>query len=285
MILVTGATGTVGSATLRALTADGRPARALLHDPGKADRLPAGVEPVTGTLQDPPSGIFDGVDAVLLVSPASAGQAEVENAFVDALARAGRATHLVKIVAAGIEQRPAPVRFNDQHQQVLDHIGSTGLPLTVLAPNGFMENLLFSAGTVRSEGAVYTTVGDGAVSFIAADDIGAVAAHVLTDPAPHAGATYTLTGPEALTYDRIAEVLTPLAGRPVSHIGISPDQARAGMLAAGMPEWNVDALIELEALYRAGQAAAVTDEVTKATGRPARTLTTWADQHADSFRP
>lgn len=282
MILVTGATGTTGRAVLRHLAAAGLPTRALVHNPAKLGDLPEGVEGVVGSFESPPQGAFDGVDAVFLVSPVSDQQVAQENSLVDALAAAGRA-HIVKLVAAGIEQRPAPVRFNANHHEILDHIATTGLPLTVLAPNSFMDNVLFSAETIRTQGAIYNSAGEGAVSFIAADDIGSVAAHVLSDPAPHAGATYTLTGPEALTYAQVATLVSAATGREVRHVSLEPDQARVGMVVAGVPAWNADGLVELDALISQGYTAATTDEVVKATGGPATSFEDWLRDHAGDF--
>ncbi len=202
---------------------------------------------------------------------------------MDALVASGSRAHVVKIAAAGVEARPAPVRFNGNHRKVLDHLAETDLPVTVLAPNGFMENLRHSAASI-ARGQFFRSVTDGAISLIAARDIGEVAAHVLADPSPHAGAVYTLTGPEALTYAQVTQTLEAATGHPVAFVPVEPGQAQESMLAPGYPEWNVEGLLELDQIYQAGHGRAVTDEVRKATGRPATSLAQWAQEHAATFR-
>ncbi len=127
-----------------------------------------------------------------------------------------------------------------------------------------------------------SSVGDAAVGHVDVRDVAAVAAHVLTSEG-HAGATYTITGPEALTYAQVAETMSRVLGRPVRLEEVPAEQARAGMVAAGVPEWLADGLGELDAVTRTGAAAGVTDEVQKATGHPARDLEAFLTEHRAAF--
>jgi uncharacterized protein YbjT (DUF2867 family) len=169
------------------------------------------------------------------------------------------------------------------HARVVAHIRARGIPHTVLAPSAFMTNLLGSAGTVRADGALYGSAGDGGVSWVDPADIAAVAAHVLTSGG-HEGASYTVTGPEALGYAAVAERIGAAIGRPVRYVDVPPEQFRQNLGSAGLPPWLADALTELEQLYRGHHAEAVTDEVQKATGRPPASFDDWLARHRDAFR-
>ena len=91
----------------------------------------------------------------------------------------------------------------------------------------------------------------------------------LTEPT-HAGKAYSLTGPEALTYDEVAELLFKALGRPIQHVELSPEALKEGMLGEGTPERVADWLLDLERYFREGRASRVTDDVERVTGRKAR---------------
>jgi uncharacterized protein YbjT (DUF2867 family) len=281
MILVTGATGTVGGHLVRALCREGAPVRALVSTPERADVLRGyDCHTAVGRFEDPASldRALAGVDRVFLVSPDSARTAEVEGAVLEAVRRAG-GPHVVKLAAAGVEQPDPGVRFLRQHQQVVQQL--EGLPHTVLAPNGFLQNLVGAGAAVQERDELPSLAGEAAMSFIDARDVAAVAAHVLTSDG-HDGATYTLTGPQALTYGEIASALSARLGRQVRVVDLTADEFRAR--AEGRDPWVVEGLIEQGAVYRGGGAATVTDEVHRATGSPGRTLDDFLDDHLSAFR-
>jgi uncharacterized protein YbjT (DUF2867 family) len=281
VILVTGATGTVGGYLVRALCKEGAPVRALVSSPERADVL-RGYDCGTavGRYEDPRAmhQALQDVDRVFLVSPASARSAELEGAVLDAVRRAGGA-HVVKLAAAGVDQPDRDGRFLEQHRAVVAQLD--GLPHTVLAPHGFLQNLVGSAAAVQERGELPSLVGPAAMSFIDARDVAAVAAHVLSGTG-HDGATYTLTGPRAVTYADIAAALSERLGREVRAVDITPQEYRTQ--AEGQDPWVVEGLLELSEVYRSGGASVVTDEVQQATGSPGRTLENFLDDHLSAFR-
>ena len=184
MIVVFGGTGTIGSEVLRALAAHGAPVTAAVRDQSRAASLPVPVPTVVADLADPASlspAVHD-ADHVFVATPASENQVELETALVDALAEAPGRPHLVKLAAAGYDAVPVDqaIALAANHARVVAHIRERGVPHTVLAPSGFMANLLGSAGTVREQGVLYGSSGDGGLSWVDPADVGAVAAHVLT---------------------------------------------------------------------------------------------------------
>lgn len=285
MILVTGATGTVGSEVLAQVTAGGADTRALVRSPERADSL-RGLDAhvVVGHFEDAQSldAALHGVEVAFLVSPPSPAQVQQETAFIDAAARAG-GVRIVKLAAIGVDVDGAGGRFVQNHREIGEHLRSSGVPYTVLAPNGFMQNLLRAAAPVQELGEFRQPGGSAPISHVDVRDVAAVAAHVLTSEG-HEGATYTITGPEAVTYDHIAQELSAAIGRPVRYVDADPQEAREGLLSFGVPEWNADGVLELAAWYATGAAAVVTDEVSKATGRPARSVADFLAAHRGALR-
>lgn len=284
MILLTGATGNVGSHLLQILCRDGHPVRALVRSSEKADNLRGyDCETAVGSFEDPPSlhRALAGVDRVFLLSRAGEHMAEQEKAVVDAIAAAHGQARVVKVAAAGYEH--GGIALAEQHGAVVAHLRASGLPTTVLAPTSFMQNMLTWAGSISERGQFAAPAGAAAISHVDARDVAAVAAHVLTSDG-HEGASYTVTGAEALTYAQVAERFTAALGKPVSYVDVPPEAAREAMVAAGMQSWLADALVELNGVYRTGAAVGTTDEVEKATGRPARSVETFLQDHLAAFR-
>ena len=286
MILVTGATGTVGGHLVDQLSRHGAPVRALVRSQERADVLRGyDCEIAVGSYDDPQSlhRALGGVTKLFLLSPPSEQMAAQELAVLTAV-RAGHGdVHVVKLAAAGVDGEVAGARLLEQHRTVVDALVEHGQPHTVLAPNSFMQNFLLWAGSVQEQGAFYAPAGEGAVSHVDARDVAAVAAHVLTSDG-HDGATYTVTGPRALTYAEVAEHFSTALGKTVSYIDVPPEGARAAMVDAGLSPWLADGLVELNARYRAGGASVVTDEVQKATGHQPRTVEGFLGDHLTAFR-
>ncbi|MEU5532072.1 NAD(P)H-binding protein [Streptomyces sp. NPDC020362] len=285
MIVVTGATGTVGSEVVSGLHERGEQVRALVRA-GSAAAPAWGpeVERVAADFADPRSldAAPAGADAVYLLVAVHPGMGTHERNIVEAAVRTGRGPRVVLHAAAGIGRQQDGVRFLAAHAAGLGHLTGAGLPWTVLAPNGFFQNFLGMAQAVRG-GRLALPGGTGAVSYVDARDVAAAAVEVLTGDG-HEGAVYTLTGPEALSHAEIAERLGTAVGHPVAYTATEPDAALAGMLAAGWEPWRAAGPVELYGLYAAGGAAAVTSDVEKLTGRPARSFAAFAAEYAAVLR-
>jgi uncharacterized protein YbjT (DUF2867 family) len=144
---------------------------------------------------------------------------------------------------------------------------------TFLRPNSFMQNAVtFMAPTIRAEGAFYSASGQARISHIDVRDIAAVAVAALTT-ADHNGHVYTLTGPEALTYDQMADHLSKALGRAIRHVSLPPADLRAAMLAEGMPESIADRMLDLERYFREDRASTITGDVRRAIGRDPKRFT------------
>ena len=284
MILMVGATGLVGSATLRQLTARSVPVRALVRNAEKASTLAGpGVETVIGDLEQPASldAALDGVTRALLISPLHPRQVEWQGNCVEVARRAG-AVHIVKL--SGLGTAPdSPLCSGRWHAQTERHIADAGLPFTYLHPPFFMQNLLRSAAVIAAQGVLLASMQAGKIAMVDARDVAAVAVAALTSDG-HVGKTYTITGPEALSFQEVAQKLATATGRPVSYQNIPLASVRQEMVATGLPAWLVEVRMEFATALRDGYAAAVTGTVQAVTGQPARTLDAFAREHAALFR-
>jgi uncharacterized protein YbjT (DUF2867 family) len=283
MILVTGASGTNGSAVLRTLAARGVKARALVRTPSKAKDLEAaGVPLVQGDLSDRASldRAMNGATAVFALAPVHPDADHwFDNLF--AAAQAAGVRHVVKYSGLGA----SPAASNEimrQHGRSDDRLIASGLSYTILRPNSFYQNLLWHAESIKSQGRFFLPMGDARQSCLDVRDIAEVAALALTDPA-HAGRVYDLTGPGALAFPDVAATLSNVLGRPVAYVPVPVEAAVQGMLAGEMPAWNAREVGELLKAFQEPQYAAVNDTLPRLLGRPARTFEAFATDHRAAF--
>ncbi|MEU9451171.1 NAD(P)H-binding protein [Streptomyces sp. NPDC048277] len=283
MILVTGATGTIGSEVVRQLAGRGAKVRAFTRDPARA-QVPAGVEVVRGDLADPASldAALAGATAAFLLRPP--GPDEGQDAALAAAARAAGVGRLVKLSAIGTGE-PAAGPSSMWHVDGERAVRDSGLAWTVLRPSSFASNTLTWLPALHAGEAVPNMTGDGPSGVIDPRDIAEVAVRALLD-AGHAGRTYTLTGPEAISVPGQATVLAEVLGRPVPTRDLSPDETRDFLRTAwGMDETRADGVLTGVAFVRAGGNAVVTEDVPEVLGRPARSFRTWAEDNRSLFEP
>jgi uncharacterized protein YbjT (DUF2867 family) len=278
-ILVTGASGNIGSALVGALTARGADYRIGTRTPqsfdaGRAVRFdfddPSTMEPA-----------LEGIDRVFILTPFDPQLGERAVRAIDAARRAG-VRHVVRLSALRAEAEPDSARR--WHRAAERHLEASGLGWTILRPGSFMQNLSgYLAPVIRKFGGLPLAFGDARVGLVDTRDVGEAAAVVLTEPG-HEGRAYALTGSKALTYDAVAETLSAAAGRTIRYIRVSPEEAAAGARGAGYPEWLVSALLEMDADTRAGGGETVTQELERLLGRPPRSLEEFARDHAHLWR-
>ncbi|CAO5241991.1 NAD(P)H-binding protein [Frankia sp. AgKG'84/4] len=278
-VLVTGGRGAVARAVVDGLLAEGVPVRVASREPARVD-APAGVEVVGADLGRPEStrGVFDGVGAVFLY----ASPEGVDGVL--AAAAAARVERIVLLSSLSAEQEGAANEIARRHTVVEAAIAASGLAWTFVRPGAFATNALAWAPTIRAGEVVREGYPQSHSAPIHERDIAAVSVLALLQPG-HEGASYPLTGPESLTRRDQLDLIGQAAGRPVRLAEISPDQARAEMLARfGGPgsAGIVDALLGYQR-DQVGVPAQVTDTVQAVTGRPARTFATWAADHAGDF--
>jgi uncharacterized protein YbjT (DUF2867 family) len=177
----------------------------------------------------------------------------------------------------------SPVRFLRYHAAVEQHIRDIGIDYTFLRPNLFFQGFLAFAELIGEQNMFFAPIGAAAVSAIDVRDIAAVAAATLTEDG-HKRATYTLTGPAAITHHQIAEALSAAVGRPITFTDAPPEQFGAALQGI-LPPWQIGGTLEDYAHYRRGEAATVSTAVNDITGAPPKDITQFCRDHADNFQP
>lgn len=286
-ILITGATGTVGSEVVKDLAATNVKVRAGVHSIIKGDRFR--VFPDVDTVEidfarpETLKAAYTGVTRVFQITPFTQDQVEIGKKLIDAAKDAG-VQHIVKLSASGADAKPG-IQLGRWHRDVEKHLESSGVNYTLLRPTSFMQNFVNYQGyTIQHESKIYMPLGEGQVSYIDARDIAAVARVVLTESG-HEGKAYELTGPAALSVAEVAAIIAKITSRTVTYIDVPEAAARQAMSGMHMPGWMIDAMMELNAINKAGYAANVTDTVKQITGQPARSFADFAQDYAACFAP
>ena len=279
MILVTGATGTVGSEVVSQLAAIGERPRALVRNLEAArQRLGGRVEVVTGDLDRPETldRALDGVGRLFLLTVPGPRQLGQERAVAEAARRAG-VRQVVRLSRVGAGER-SPLRIARFHWQAEQQLQRCGLAATILRSPMFMQNLLFMV----QGGAISSAIGDGKVAMVDARDVAAAAVATLTSDG-HAGKTYVLTGPHAVGLEDAARLLSQQLGTQICCVSLTPGDVRDGFLAMGVDPWLADDAATLDSLLAAGHDEPVADDIRRLTGRPPRTLTAFVQDYAVAF--
>jgi uncharacterized protein YbjT (DUF2867 family) len=272
-ILVTGATGNVGSQVVQQLITSGITPKVAVRSMNKAESLKkAGAELIEMDLERPETILpaLAGVDKVFLVSPFVPNMVELTTKAIEA-AKQANVQHIVKLSALA---QPG-IALSKWHEEMENAIApartqgfaSSNISFTFLRPNGFMQNFVNAmADTIKADNAFYLNVGEGKVSFVDTRDIASVAVAALTTSG-HEGQSYTITGSEALSYTQAAAILSQVLGRTINYVDVPDDAVRQGMQGAGMPDSIVNALLELYASYKVGLAAEISPTVEQITGK------------------
>jgi uncharacterized protein YbjT (DUF2867 family) len=281
MILITGASGNVGSEVVKQTATAGLEIRAAYQSADKASAAFPGIETVVLDYQKPETirQALRGIDTVFLVGPPTSNLPELEANVIDA-AKNARIRHLVKLSALGGRK----AIFPSLHRQSEEKIEASGIPYSFIRPNGFMQNFVtYNTVTIKSQNAFYGCQGEGAVSHVDIRDVAAAIVAVLSGSG-HEGKAYPLTGPEALTQKQVAEKLSKATGRAINYVDLPVADVKKAMLASGMPEWSADAVLDLTRLYRDGGASLVDPTIEQLIGRKRITFDQFARDYANAFR-
>ena len=280
MILVTGATGKVGSEAVRLLRRRGQPVRAMVRDPEKAAPLVAvGAAVIQADFDDPVSidAAMTGVGTVILVSPGVPAQ---ELNVVASASRHG-VKSLIKVTSKA--SADSPIARRRGQAEIEAGLAASGLPHTLLRGNAYMQNTLALAPAITKTGGFGSSAGSGRVGMVDARDVAAVAAEIAATPGEHAGRTYWLTGPALISYADVAAVLSRVLGRPVTYHEVSMEEDRAAMISAGVPAAVAEMNAQAFSLIADGEAAWRSEDIPALLGRPARSYEQFAADFAAAF--
>lgn len=275
-LLITGASGTIGSELVKQLQARGADFAVMSSKPGSTG--------VFGDFSDPASlrEAFAGVKTLFLLFPLAPNSLELARNAV-AAAQAAGVQHIVRSSGAGA-QAGSPVAIADLQGRIDALIEGSGIAYTLLRPNGFMQNWVnFHAATLKA-GRYAAPNGEAGISVVDVRDIAEAAAAVLTQPAAHAGQVYTLTGGEALSVGEQVAVIAQGAGRDIVYVDSSEADAEAELRAWGLPEVMVGYFMSLHHVYKQGWAAGVSPDVQRLTGHAPRRFADFVAEQASVWR-
>ncbi|MBI2395974.1 MAG: NAD(P)H-binding protein [Deltaproteobacteria bacterium] len=282
-VLVTGATGNVGREVVSALLVRGAKVRVAERS---ADRVRAAcggeVEPVPFDFFEPATfrGAVRGCDALFLMRPPPIQDVKATlNALVDRAREASVASIVFLSVAGAGKNRAVP------HHGVEGHLQAGPRDWTILRPGFFAQNFEDAyLRDVRDDDRVYVPAGDGVVTFVDVRDVGEVAAMALTAPEQHREKAYTLTGPEAVSFARAAELLSAALGRMIRYEPASILGYGLHLRRRGLPPLQALVQTILHVGLRFGQAAVVDPTLAQVLGRAPRTLAEYVRDRADVWR-
>jgi uncharacterized protein YbjT (DUF2867 family) len=250
-----------------------------------AGSAPSGVAAVIADFADKASlaKALQGVDAIYLVCSPIPQLVDLESNVIDACKQAG-VGYVVLNSALGAGDYPKS--FPSWHAKVENKLKATGLQFAILRPNSFMQNIAaYMAPSIRAHSAFYAAMGDAQLSLIDVRDIAVIVAKALTNPAAFAAKAIDLNGPEPFSYTQIAQRISRVAGRTVQFVNIPEPAQRQAMLDLGMPEWQVNSLLDLQQYYTvAGKGADVTPPIRDFLGRDPITLDQYLDENKELFR-
>lgn len=284
-ILITGATGNIGTTLAKQLSAQGIPFRAMVRttdDQARALHALPGAEAVIGDFNNPDSvaRALQGIEKAFLLTNSSEQAEKLQSDFVDVASHAG-VQHIVKL--SQLHAAPqSPVRFLRYHAAVEQKIRESGIDYTFLRPNLFMQGLLGFRDPIIQQGKFFATAGEAPISLVDIRDIAEIAAFALSTPG-HAGKIYDITGPESLTHQELATKLSIALGRTISYVNVSSDQLLQALLQVGFPLWQAEGLIEDYAHYARGEAAAISPAVQQVTGHAPRNFDHFIQEYAALF--
>jgi (4-alkanoyl-5-oxo-2,5-dihydrofuran-3-yl)methyl phosphate reductase len=279
LILVTAATGHVGSKLIPQLLDSGARVRGLTHSPSKKGLIDERAEVVVGDLDKPDSlkGVMEGVTAVYAVTPATT---QLPNLLY--AAKEAGAEHIVRqsTLEAGAVPPIGPGKWHRESEKIIE---ASGLAWTHLRPTMMMVNTpAWWAKSIQEENTVSFPGGEGRISPVDPSDIAAVAKVVLTAPG-HEGHAYDVTGPELITTGEMVAILSRVLGKPIRYVDIPETTFAEPMAKMGLPPYVVEGLVQTFSAIRGNRFAYVADTVERLTGRPGRTYEMWVRENVKAF--
>jgi len=289
-ILVTSARGTVGSEVIKQLS-NTTPAvniKAAIHSVENINNLKDDKIKTVRIDYNKPDTLQEAlkdVDKLFLLTPEVPNAPELASNLVTK-AKKARIRHIVKLSAmdADLKSDVMSLRLHRQAEKIIEE---SGIPFTFLRPGEFMQNFVNWDSPMIKEQGIFWRVGDTKVSVVDVRDIAAVAAKTLTDTKKkfrHYSKVYTITGPEALSYYQMAEILSTATGKKIRYVNISKEEARRAMIDIGIGEWWINTIIEVYEYYKKGTQKQVSSAIEEVTGKKPITFSQFAKDYAQAFK-
>jgi len=298
-ILVTGATGTVGSEVVKQLSSilpssSRYIIRAATHSQNKTGRLKqvgnnrVKTADLDYTKPETVAHALNEVDKLFLQTlPIPDVTDIISNLVIEA--KKNDVKHIVKLSAMGADSEPRStiLRLHGKEEKIIQE---SGIPYTFLRPAAFMQNFITQFGyTIRTQNAFYVPAGDAKMSFVDVRDVANITSTILANnnndgSHKHVNKAYDITGSDALSYGQAAEILSSEIGKKISYKDVTEEDARKGMKQLGADDWFIDVMLELFRITRAGYGSQTTTTVKHLVGREPMSFSQFAKDYAGAFK-
>ncbi|WP_083362663.1 NAD(P)H-binding protein [Microterricola viridarii] len=273
-LVITGATGQLGTLVIDALLERGVPAANIVGTGRNEQRLAAlGARGIRTAVADYSDGAaleraFAGAEAVLLISGSEVGQRVAQHATVIDAAKTAGVARLVYTSAP--HATTSALILAPEHKATEELIAASGIPATILRNGWYTENYAGALDQAAS-GEIVASVGDGLVASASRADYAEAAAIALADPS-HVGQVYELSGDVAWTHAELAAVAAELLGHSVAYRSLTPEQHLAALEQAGLDAGTAGFVVALDGNIRDGLLAETNGELARLLGRPTTPL-------------
>ena len=279
LIGVTGSSGQLGGRVASRLAALGRQQRLLIRNPEQAPQLPSS-EVVQASYEDGSAmrAALNGVQTLFLVSGSGAGRLAQHYSAIDAAIAAGveRIVYTSFLAAAPL----ATFTHSREHSLTEQYIRATGKRYTFLRPSFYLDSV---PRWFSSDGVIRGPAGNGIIAWVSRDDLADVAVAVLTTSG-HDGASYDITGAQALTLAEIAEQLARVTGFPASYQSETIEEARESRAKLNPSDWELEAWVSTYLAIATGEMSVVSHTVEALTNHAPQTLADYIHQHPESYQ-
>jgi NAD(P)H dehydrogenase (quinone) len=283
---ITGASGNLGRHVLRQLSAAGaRRIIGLTRDPDRfPEKLPDGVELRRATFDDPATlpAAFAGIERLLIVSVDKlAGRGELQRAAVDAAVKAGVGHLLYTGVTSPYPDADPAALVPDSHYWTETRIAESGVGFSFLRNNLYTDFLIPGAQAAIASGTLYHAAGAGGRAYVTREDCAAAAAAALLNA--EGRQVYDIGGPEAVSSDDLAALLTRISGKPVKAVNVPAEGFAAGLVKAGVPQEMAAVLARFDVDAAKGRLAVVSGDFETLTGRKPRSVADFLAAHKQAL--
>lgn len=278
-VLVTGATGNIGSQLVPSLTAhDDVKVRVFVRDEEKAAPLKAtGAELSVGTFEDAQAvrNAVQGIDTVVLITAPNPDAFDQANTVLSAAKEAG--VRKVVRISAIKASSDGPTDNTRQHGRTDHEIQASGLTYVILRPQFYMQNVFVSAQTIAGDGNMYWGMGDGSLGMIDLRDV-VDCAEECTLSDEYDNQILDLTGPESISFHDVADSLTRSLGKSVNYVPVSVEMVEQSIRKMGMGDYFAEIMRDYSKAYSENWGNFTTEDVDKVSGHSARSFDTFASE-------
>jgi uncharacterized protein YbjT (DUF2867 family) len=282
-VIVLGATGNIGTAVIKHLQNKNVEVFAGVQSEKDFEKVSQfGATPiiVNFTDQDSLNEALKGKDRVFLVTPLMQNPEAVTQMVINA-SKLNGVKHLVRSTASGADSN-GQIQMARWAGASEDLIKASGLNFTIVRPYSFLQNFVnFHSQTIKQYNGFYLPTGDAKLSMLDINDLGEVVAIALTND-DHFGKTYELSG-QTYTNEILAETLSAVLGKKITYIDVPEEKAKESMLTNQMPEWMVNAMMELNHITKQGWTAGYSDDYKNLTGKEYTSAETFFTTNKTSF--